>query len=364
MSLRLQALTKLLQGRLINRQDSHWTFFHLATTSNTTSTVLLKVDIADSFLNNTMASKRIITVFGATGNQGGSVIDIILARPDLAAKYAIRGISRDPASGKSKALTARGVEIIKANLDDLESIKKAVNGSHGVFGVTDFWSLNDKTREIEQGKNIFLASQAAGVKHLVFSSLPSVETLSKGKYTKVAHFDGKAIVKEFIENKKGDMVTSYFMPAMFFDKALINAYDGVPTVSLPFPDETFAWPLLAPRSDSGKWVMGLFEAGSKANGQSVQGVSTWTTPKKFVAELGEYLGKDVRFNSIPGEVFGSFLPEAIREDLTEMMLWIGESSYYGVGSEKDQASSDRFLLKDAKLTDWPTFIKENSPWNF
>jgi hypothetical protein len=309
-----------------------------------------------------MASKRIITIFGITGNQGGSVADIVLGRPDLIAKYKIRGISRDPASAKSVALASRGVDIVRADLDDFESIKAAVSGSYGVFSVTDFWSLNNKAREIQQGKNVFLASQAADVKHLVYSSLPHVAELSKGKYTKVAHFDGKAVVKDFIEEKKGSLVTSYFMPAMFIDKSLINVFDGVPTVSLPFSDENFAWPLLAPRSDTGKWVMGLFEAGAKANGQAVQGVSTWTTPKKFVNDLGEFLNKEVRWNPISGTMFGSFLPEAIREDLTEMMLWIGESSYYGVGSEGKQAASDEFLLKDAKLTDWPTFIKDNGPW--
>lgn len=151
---------------------------------------------------------------------------------------------------------------------------------------------------------------------------------------------------------------------MFIDfvKQLIHPIDGVPTLSLPYPDENFPWPLLAPRRDGGKWVVGLFEAGVKANGAEVQGVSTWTTPKKIVTEASELLGKEVKFNSISGEAFGVNFPEVIREDLVQMSLWIGEESYYGLGSEKKQGASNEFLLEDANLADWPTFVKETGPW--
>ena len=83
-----------------------------------------------------MSSKKLLTIFGATGNQGGSVIDAVLARPELQEKYSLRGITRDPASGKSKALSEKGVEMAQAELNDVESLKTAVKGSYGVFGMT------------------------------------------------------------------------------------------------------------------------------------------------------------------------------------------------------------------------------------
>ncbi|KAL1591126.1 hypothetical protein WHR41_00301 [Cladosporium halotolerans] len=311
-----------------------------------------------------MSSKRLLTIFGATGNQGGSIIDTVLARPELSAKYALRGITRDPSSGKSKALASRGVEVVRAELDDVESLKTAVTGSYGVFGVTDFWAVMSKAREMQQGKNIFAACQAAGVKHFVFSSLPHVSKLSKGKHTLVEHFDGKAEVELVIEAEKKDMIASYFMPAMFLIemKKLIQDHGQGPTLTVPYPDENIAVPLLEPRRDSGKYIMGLFEAGEKANGVEVQGVSCWTTPKKVVAEAGEALGKQVRFQSISGEVFASFLPEAIRDDLTDMFLWIGEASYFGLGTEKKQAESNKWLVEGADLINWSQFLKEGGPW--
>ena len=163
----------------------------------------------------TMSSKKLLTIFGATGNQGGSVIDAVLSHEDLKDKYSLRGITRDPSSGKSKAMADKGVEMVQAELNDVESLTKAVKGSHGVFGITDFWSLMDKQKEIQQGKNIFEACQSEGVKHYIFSSLPWAEKVTKGVLKNVDHFDSKAEVEEFIEKNKGDMLASFVMPGKF-----------------------------------------------------------------------------------------------------------------------------------------------------
>ena len=313
-----------------------------------------------------MSSKRLLTIFGATGKQGGSVIDIVLARPELSTKYALRGITRDPSSKKSQELASSGVEVVKGDLDDVESLNTALAGSYGVFGVTDFWASMSKSQEMQQGKNIIAACKAADVKHLIWSSLPHVTKLSEGKWKNVEHFDGKAEIELVIEEEKGSMIASYFMPAMFLDelKNLIKDHGEGPTLALPYPDKNIPWPLLAPRKDTGKYVVGLFEAEEKANGVEVQGVSAWTTPKKLVTQLGEHAGKEVHFKSLPGEVFASFLPEAIRLDLGEMFEWIGESSYYGLGSEKKQAESEMFLVKDPELVSLSEFFKSNGPWTF
>lgn len=159
-----------------------------------------------------MASKKLLTIFGSTGNQGGSVIDAVLARPRLQEKYSLRGITRDPASSKSKALSEKGVEMVQADLNDVESMKAAVKGSYGVFGMTDFWAVMDKDIEIQQGKNIFEACKSVGVEHYVFSALPYAEKITDGVLKHVDHFDSKAIVAEFVEANKGDMIASFFVP--------------------------------------------------------------------------------------------------------------------------------------------------------
>ena len=161
-----------------------------------------------------MSDKKLLTIFGATGNQGGSIIDAVLASPDLQAKYALRGVTRDPASSKSQALAIQGVEMVQADLNDVDSLEKAMKGAYGAFGVTDFWAVMSKDIEIQQGKNLFEAAKKASVKHYVWSSLPYAEKLTNGELKHVDHFDSKAIVEEHIEASKGGMIASYFRPAM------------------------------------------------------------------------------------------------------------------------------------------------------
>ncbi|WPH01354.1 Hypothetical protein R9X50_00419600 [Acrodontium crateriforme] len=312
-----------------------------------------------------MASKNLLTIFGATGNQGGSVLDIILSRPELNSKYALRGITRDPSSAKSQALAAKGVEMVKAELNDVESLKAAVKGSYGVFAMTDFWAVMSKDIEVQQGMNLFEAVKSQGVKHYVWSTLPHVEKMTNGVLKHVDHFDGKANVAEHVEANKGDMIVSYFMPSMFMDiRYLVKSLNGTPSINVPFPSENIAWPLFDPRSDSGKYVMGLFEGGASANGVKVNAVSDWTTPKKVVAALSKESGKEVVFNAIPKEVFASFLPDNVKNELTETMLLVGDYSYYGKGTEKKQAESAKWLIKDSELMTFEAWAKKNAPFDF
>lgn len=316
-----------------------------------------------------MSGKRVLTIFGATGNQGGSVIDVVLARPNLAQKYALRGISRDATSGKAKGLADKGIEMVSANMDDVESLKTAVRGSYGVFGVTNFWDHLDRQREIQQGINIFDACKAEGVKHLVFSTLLSADKLTNGRLKHVDHFDAKALIGEHIEANKGDMITSRYMPAMFIEgSANAQVMNGTPTVALPFPDDNIAWPLVQPRRDGGKYVMGLFEGGEKANGVQVQGVSTWTTPKKVVETLSQVTGQNVVFYPIPADAFEKVLSEKmgpqVGKELTEMMQLIGAPGYFGEGAKEKQGESDKWLLPDSDLIGYEQWVKEFGPKKF
>lgn len=80
---------------------------------------------------------KIITVFGATGNQGGSVIASIQANSKLSSEYKIRGVTRDPSKPKGQELAQKGVELVTADMSDKDSLKKAIEGSHTVFAVTN-----------------------------------------------------------------------------------------------------------------------------------------------------------------------------------------------------------------------------------
>ncbi len=97
---------------------------------------------------------KLLVVFGATGQQGGSVIKTILADPKAKATFRLRGITRDASKPSATKLTAQGVEMVSADLTDKKSLRKALEGAYAVYGVTNYWELHSGEAELEQGKNL------------------------------------------------------------------------------------------------------------------------------------------------------------------------------------------------------------------
>lgn len=75
-----------------------------------------------------MSSQKVLVVFGATGNQGGSVINTILADPVTAAEFKIHAITRDPTKAAATALADKGVIVLKVCLRSKVFIKVTTKG--------------------------------------------------------------------------------------------------------------------------------------------------------------------------------------------------------------------------------------------
>jgi uncharacterized protein YbjT (DUF2867 family) len=309
---------------------------------------------------------KLLTVFGATGAQGGSVVKAILAHPTLSKKYKVRAITRDPTKPNAQKLVSQGVEAVKGDLHDAESVKAAVAGSYAVFAVTNYWESQSKEVEVSQGRAIADACVAAGVSHLVWSSLKNVTKMTNGILSHVEHFDSKADVADYIEETKGNMVTTYFMPGYYMSniKGTIKVQEGVPTFALPWDPEKTHVPLFDTATDSGTFVAGILNQDPESvNGRSVHAVSQWATPNEIVETLTNVTGTKVVFRQIPEEVYQGFLPPSIAQELTENMVLIRDYSYYGLGAEKEQGKHDE-VLADVKTTSWEEFVKANGPWEF
>src|SRR5258708_9405282 len=130
-------------------------------------------------------------VVGATGMQGGGVARHLLERDAIK----IRCMTRRPDSEPAKLLQQRGADVVQADLDDPASIRRAMHGCHGVFGVTNFWEAF--FREYDQGVNLIDAAAEAGVGHLVLSTLPSSRKISRGAID-FPHFQTKAPLKKHV----------------------------------------------------------------------------------------------------------------------------------------------------------------------
>jgi len=257
--------------------------------------------------------------------------------------------------------------MVSGDLTNVESLKEAVAGSYAVYGTTNYWEIFSKEKEFAQGKAIADASFAAGVKHIVFSSLPYATKISGGKLTGVDHFDGKAQVEEYIEAHKAKTGTlaSYFMPAVYMSVIhdMIRPNAGKFAMNLHI-DKDAHLPLFDVNKDSGKYVLGAIEAGAAADGHRLNAVGSWTTPAEALEVLQKEVGGEFFFNQIPRDVFKSFLPPAAAEDLTQNMDLINEFSYYGKGQDQKQGDSDKFLVKGTKPTTWAEYVKANGPWEW
>ena len=85
-----------------------------------------------------MGDKKVISVVGATGAQGSGLVHAILN--DTNGPFAVRALTRDVNSDKARALAALGAEVVAADVDDVESLKRAFAGAHGAYCVTFFWA--------------------------------------------------------------------------------------------------------------------------------------------------------------------------------------------------------------------------------
>ncbi|KAL1705722.1 hypothetical protein EV121DRAFT_290242 [Schizophyllum commune] len=137
--------------------------------------------------------KRIATVFGATGKQGSSVVRALLAD----GTFKPRAVTRDINSPAARKLAEQGCEVVQADMADKDSVKRAVDDAEAVFAVTvPFTAIS----ELDQGVNIINASKEAGVRFLVFSTLPSLKALSNGKYPNITPAEEKAEVQKYLES--------------------------------------------------------------------------------------------------------------------------------------------------------------------
>src|SRR5215210_6848784 len=132
-------------------------------------------------------AERLIVVTGATGKQGGAVARSLLDRG-----FRIRALTRNPQKPEAQALADRGAEVVQGDMEDRSSMERALEGAYGVFSVQNFWETG-YDGEVQQGKTVADTAKAAGVEHLVYSSVGSAH-----RQTGIPHFESKWEIEEHV----------------------------------------------------------------------------------------------------------------------------------------------------------------------
>jgi uncharacterized protein YbjT (DUF2867 family) len=278
-----------------------------------------------------MASKKIITVFGATGAQGGGLAHAILN--DKNSEFAVRAVTRDINSDKAKALKELGAEVVAGDVDDAASVNKALAGAYGAYFVTFFWAHYSPEKEMAEAAIYAKAAKEAGLKHAIWSTLEDTRefvplsddrmpTLN-GKY-KVPHFDGKGASNKYF-TEAGVPVTFlyasfYWDNFIYFGSGPKKGDDGKLALTLPIGDAKMGG---IAAEDIGKCAYGIFKKGASLIGKKIGLAGDQLSGREMADAMGKALRQPVVYNKIPPSVFRSFgFPGA--DDLGNMFQFYDE----------------------------------------
>ena len=280
-----------------------------------------------------------LAVFGATGQQGGSVVTSVLNDAELSQQYKIRAISRDTTSSKANELRKHSVEVVQADVSDRSSLEKVLTGVHTVYIMTTpSLGLDARDTEFNSGKIIADVAVEKRVQYVIFSTLPSPRDISGGKFQAVTPFDAKADIEKYIRSLK--IKSAFVSPGFFFQNfqtqpfllPKLDASSGTWILGRHTSLGTqIAW--IDVVGDLGKFVGAILAGPDKYEGKTFcAAVKLYTWPE--VAEiLTQTTGKKVEFKQISTEEWKDSLP-FLKDVFDEGFRYIEEFGEYGPDTEK------------------------------
>ncbi|KAJ8489912.1 hypothetical protein ONZ51_g2639 [Trametes cubensis] len=251
--------------------------------------------------------KKIILVIGATGAQGLAVIDALLkpAEDGSPSPYAVRALTRDPTNRRAQELRAKGVELVKGRLEDLDSVLEAMRGAYGAFVNTDSFTIGE-VKEVYYGIRIFeAAKQVKTLKHYVWSGLDNV--FKKGNYNPAyyaEHYTGKCRVSDWMRSQESivsddNMSWSVLTTGPYMDMLNLSVFgpikvkdDGTYIFSSPIGAGHV--PMIA-LSDLGYFARYIFDNRKATSAQELEIATDWVGWDYLVETFRKVTGKKAEF---------------------------------------------------------------------
>ncbi|KAE9367881.1 NAD(P)-binding protein [Stipitochalara longipes BDJ] len=285
---------------------------------------------------------KILAVFGATGQQGGSIINYVLNDPELSPKFKIRAITRDVNSEKAKQLKEK-VEIVQGDILSRASLETALSGVHTVFAMTTpSFGPDAVEAEYNSAKTIADVAVEKGAEYIIFSTLPAASEISGGKYTKLTPFDAKAKAEQYI---RGLPIKSAFYAGASF----MENFQSQPFLApRPAPDGTWVLsrsnapkgrvPLVDAVGDTGKFVGAILAEPEKYEGKTFCGAVGLYSFEEIAAVMSKATGKTVVYKQLPVEEFRqgllTMLPPPVADVFVDGFGYGEDFGYFGPDEEK------------------------------
>lgn len=249
-----------------------------------------------------------IAVFGATGRQGGAVVDALLTRGAR-----VRALVRSPGSDRARALATRGVELSTVRIDDPASTAAALEAVDAFYFMTpEANSLEEVEEEVRVGTALVDAAAAARVPHVVFNSVFGAD-----RETSVPHHDSKHRIEEYLE--LSGLRATVVRPAAFMENfATVMAPSlegGTIVLRLPLPDDTAL--KMVSIKDIGRVAAAILLDTADVPGGAVEVVGDELTGPRIAAAFGARAGLPSRYEALPLDVLGNDLDKAMFRQFAE-----------------------------------------------
>jgi uncharacterized protein YbjT (DUF2867 family) len=256
-------------------------------------------------------SEKTILVFGATGQQGSAVASHLLAEG-----WKVRALVRNPKSTQSQALQQQEVELVQGDLNQLSSLREAMEGVYGVFSVQNSLAEGGTAAEIQQGKAVADAALHAGISHLVYSSVGGAE-----RATGIDHFESKWQIEEHI--RALGLPATILRPVYFMSNlryAIQVESEGTLVISQALHPETRLQMIAV--EDIGKFASLVFAHPETFLGQAIEIAGTALTLSEMAQSFERVTGKPTRAVEQPLEQLRAFNAE-----VGSMYEWFNQSGY-------------------------------------
>jgi len=269
-----------------------------------------------------------ITVIGATGQQGGAVIDALLKQ-----RIPIRAVTRNPNGDKARTLAERGAEVVYADLEGVDSMRAAFDGAAAAFAMTTHDGLDGPKREVAHGRVIAAAAADAALPFLVYSSVGGVERGSG-----VAHFESKHRIEEVLLEA---VPVTFVRPTFFMEtlRLMIRRDGARVTIAMPLAGDV-AIQMISVR-DIGRAAATLLLMGDPAVAP-VEIAGDELTGEQIAERIAHRLGSTTTYVQLPLDVLGD------DEDLKMMFGWLAGLPAY----QADFARTRELVPDPEDLSQW------------
>jgi uncharacterized protein YbjT (DUF2867 family) len=279
------------------------------------------------------ASAELIAVIGATGKQGGAVVDALLDQG-----LGVRAFVRDPGTTAARALQDRGVDLVKGDLTDPASLESLFGDVDGVFAMST--PVDGTDVEVTAGTAIADAAARFGVPHVVFSTVGGAE-----RKTGIAHFESKRRVEEYIESL--GLHATFLRPVFFMENLTgfgVSIEEEEVVVRLPLPDG-IPLQMVAVR-DIGRAAATILKGGTAIEGNSIEIGGDALTGTHIATAIGSRLNLPSRYEAIPMAAVASY------GDTADMFRWFAETPAY----QADFAATKALV---PELLDFPAWLVDS-----